>query len=701
MVRRSSRSRAAGLVVAASLGGVAMLAGGCPNKVDAPKAAPPRYADLPADTTLAPVFRGTVKDHTVVANNTPRNVSGYGLVGQLRGTGDTTAPGTIRNFMIKEMVRRGFGDANLPGYRDLNARDVLLDPNYAIVRVDAFIPPGARKEEFIDAYVSCMENNYTKSLVHGTLFETNLYFGGAESDNPAALIHTEGRTKGAIMVNPVYALQNPEEASGPAKASLRNGVIPFNTRVMIDRPLMLRLRKPQGSLARTIAEVVRYRFQNSGEGESVAKAVDDGIVELYVPRSFRGDWERFIKLVQNFYLRADPETDTRMCQELAAQFTQPDAPVEDISYALEGIGQRSLPHLQPLLNHPDPAVSFWASRAAAFIGDHTTAAVTRLAQIARTTNHPYRLQAIRALGNLPNSAAVNHLVGPLLDADEVLVRIEAYRVLAKNRAFPDLPIAPSSNPDNQKFMLDVLPSKAPPLIYVTRTGKPRIAIIGQIPKVRLDFPTFAMDNRFTVAATAGNPQLATLFFRDPQRPAPVRLVTRPSLDIVIARLAGMGPEDEDSLNFNYGEVVALVQSMVDGNRLLAKDSAGNNVPVTMVIQDPPRLEAELLRGGAIAAGQQVGDPQFAPPPGVAPVSSQDVPQFGTPVAPQTPATPGTPASPGGQQAPVAPANTGVPQFGPPAAPPADTGVPQFGPPASGTGGGSNVPQFGPATGAPR
>ncbi|HEX8911998.1 MAG TPA: flagellar basal body P-ring protein FlgI, partial [Humisphaera sp.] len=591
MNRRISPRRPFQCLAAAALAvtaGAFVAAGaGCTQKVAATSPLTPAMGEIPGDSNVQQVFRGTIRDHTLLVNDVPHNVSGFGLVGQLRGTGDCTASPAVLKYMTKEMVRRGFGDATLPGYKDVTHHAVLQDPNYAVVRVDAWIPPGARKDDFCDAYVSCFEGNNTKSLVHGVLFEADLRTGGADVDNPATLIHTHARAKGPIVVNPAYALAVPEQAPAQARASLRTGTVMFNTRVMQDRPLSLRLRKPQWSMSRHIEAVVKNHFRMTQDDAPVAKAINEGIVELYVPRSFKGDWERFARVVQNLYMETSPEFDVAKAAELAKKAAEPNAPLEEISYAMEALGDRALPSLRPLMAHPDPRVSYWAARAAAYVGDETMVAQARLAQVAATTNHPYRLAAVRALGGLPNANSVNHLLRPLLDANETLVRIEAYRMMAKNRAFPDMVVSPTGDPENQKFYLDVVPGKAPPLIYVSRTGKPRIAILGAVPEVRLDDATVVMDNRLTIAATPGRPTIATLHFRDPTQRMPVRALSRPGLDVLIARMAGMGPEGEASMNFTYGEIVAVVQALVDGGKLKARNVMGDALATSMVIQDPP------------------------------------------------------------------------------------------------------------------
>lgn len=656
-----------------------LLASGC-TVTKPPEPPKSRYAEIPDEKDLPDFMANTVQDRAIVLQTEPHNVSGYGLVGQLRGTGDCTASNIVRQYMIKEMVRRGFGDTLIPGYEKINPVDVLRDPNYSIVRVDAFIPPGARKDDFIDAQVSCLPGNQTTSLAHGSLFETDLKDGGADIDNPSGAVNTRVVVKGPILVNPVYALDNPLKASNEAKNSLRIGAVLFNAKVKQDRPIMLQLRKPQGSVARRIQEIVGYRFQDI----AVAQAIDEAVINLFVPKSYRGDWQHFAEIVRHLYLRNDPEFNVNMSRRLAAEAVKPNARLEDIAYCLEGIGAPALEAIRPLLTHSDQRVAYFAARAASFIGDPTQAAEMRLMQIAQTKGHPYRLAAVRTLGQLPPSASLNSILGLLLDSDMTLIRIAAYQILSRPREGGGITdghidrqyVAPVNDTRNQKFVLDIVRSYSqtpqPPLIYVSRTGIPRIAIIGNIPVLSTSSPLAMADNRLTFAPE-GRSRNVVIYFRDPMKQAPIQVLSQPDLHLLVARLGGMGAENSEVFNFTYGEVVAILQKLVQSSRLVSRDSHGREIPASFIMQEPGRLQDDVANAPLI---DLAGEPsRFGPP---MPVHEPAMPMHepGNPSSPAAPLPNGPP--------PPAPANTGsnAPAFG--AVPPAN--------PAAG-GVGSNAPKF--------
>ena len=100
-----------------------------------------------------------------------------------------------------------------------------------------------------------------------------------------------------------------------------------------------------------------------------AAAEDEGIVQIFVPRAYHGDWQHFARLVTHLYLESSPEFLTGKARILVAELRKPGAKLEDISYCFEGIGPLALPFLSPLLTDKRPDIAFAAARAGAFIGD--------------------------------------------------------------------------------------------------------------------------------------------------------------------------------------------------------------------------------------------------------------------------------------------------------------------------------------------
>jgi hypothetical protein len=587
------RSSAALVALALSV----ILFTGCRN--EKPQVTQPRYQSL--GLRQVPKFlEGTIYQYCNLENTESFPISGYGLVYLPNGGGDNTyVPTPVRDYMIKEMVKRGFGSKLREEYANMKPENMLRDPRYAIVRVDGFIPPGARKDSQIDVQVSALEGTATRSLAAGRLYRADLKVNGATPMAPGYQPKISGIAEGNIFVNPAYAAQGPTTSPTSGANSLRFGWVMNGGLVSEDRPLFLRVRIPQRSLARTIQFRVDQRFANlkAYSTDKVASARDEGLVDVLVPDQYHGDWERFAGVVTHLYLDPTPAVTQVRAKMLADEAVKPGAYLKDISYCWEGLGADALPFITPLMSHSDPDVAFAAARAAAFIGD--PAAQEALATMARTPHHKFRVDAVQVLGELPNTPAINQSLRSLLTADENTVRIEAYRVLAKNN---DKSIFSQVIGDN-KFILDIVYADAPPLIYASRRGVPRIAVIGNKPALKLPVTFLTMDDRFSISSNPGDKNV-TMYYRPVQVSPnarvrePVRVLSHPDAAEIIARLGGEGAEDQKTFNFAYGDIVAIMQSIADSGKLVAPRGE-EMASVAFMLQDIQGFENSIYTAPVI------------------------------------------------------------------------------------------------------
>ncbi len=345
-----------------------VIAVGCNSKpkVDPKKQIPSRYTALPAKK-VPDIFKDTIYEKCDLINIEPFLVSGYGFVSNLSGTGDTTAPNAVREYMVKEMIKHKW-DSSLTTFRTPTPEEALRDPRNAIVQVDGYLPPGVRKGQRFDIQVSAIPDNNTSSLAQGDLFQTELRILGANPLDPGGSVNVFARAEGPIFVNPAYALKTESdiERDPAARRSLRLGLIMNGARSLEDRPLGLRLRQPSMRMSRYIEQRIDQRLQEI-RPDIVAAAQDEGIVHLYVPAALNGDWEHFAGLVNFIYLNNTPEFAAVKARQLADEAVKPDAPLLEISYAWEGLGKNALPviHERQLMSHANPDVAFAAARAAA------------------------------------------------------------------------------------------------------------------------------------------------------------------------------------------------------------------------------------------------------------------------------------------------------------------------------------------------
>jgi hypothetical protein len=588
-----------GVIVASGAGG------GCSKpKVNQKIKIPPRYTALPAKKVPA-VFKDTVYEKCDLINTEPFLVSGYGFVSNLNGTGDSAAPNQVREYMVKEMIKHKW-DSSLTNVRTPTPEEALRDPRNAIVQVDGYLPPGVRKGQKFDIQVSAIPDNGTTSLAQGDLFQTELRILGANPLDPGGSVNVFARAEGPIFVNPAYALKTDIESDPAARRSLRMGLIMNGARSLEDRPLGLRLRQPSMRMSRYIEQRIDQRLQEI-RPDVIAAAQDEGIVHLYVPAGLDGDWEHFAGLVNFIYLNNSPEFAAVKARQLADEAVKPNAPLLEISYAWEGLGKNALPviHERELLAHANPDVAFAAARAAAYLGD--SGAPQALINMARTPGHKFQVNAVQVLGTLQSSPSINEILRPLLDSSETLVRLAAYRVLAKNGDSSVFAMPVHGGPAKGGFTLDVVRSEGPPIIYATQRGEPRVAVIGT--RVGLNMPmTFAtLEGRLSISSNLDN-RTATIFFR-PRIPAngvsrkqaglldPISVVTAPDCAEIIARLGGEGFTDAPqgrALDFNYGEILSILSSLTNNRQIGAYAGGGERQPATFILQELPRVQDEIL-----------------------------------------------------------------------------------------------------------
>lgn len=584
-----------------------------------------RHAEMEDKADVPAYMKGTIWQATTRMNDEPYAVASYGLVGRLRGTGDSTAPLPVREWMIKQMARHQYGSKLLPDYKDIGAEQILRHPSYAIVRVEGLIPPGAREGDFFDVRVSAMPGNRTSNLSGGIVFESDL--ARTRDGRPDInAVTTLAKAKGPIVVNPAYALEGGATtgaaaggSGAQAKASLRAGVIMDGARVNSDRPIVLRLLHPSRATARFLEQRINQRFQAVADKLrkdvmpamfQVASAKDEALIEVYVPRAYGGDWKHFVDVVEHLYLNGSPAEQIARAKSLVeqapAEAERPDGYLLSIGHALEGIGEPALQYVLPMMAHANPDVAFVMARAAAFIGDGSGAAQETLLRMARNDAHPFQIEAVRTLGAMPRSPDRNQKIRQVLASRNTLARIEAYKVLVRNgditytRWVADPRDRRPEGVRNEKFAIDIVEAAGEPIVFASRAGVPRIALIGPQPGPRLAAPVLftAIDSRLMITSERAGSNVTIFYREDGEAGEPIRMASRPDLAEVIARLGGEGAIEEERFDFTYGEIVAILQSMSQ-QRMIRAQRADGQLALTPFIFEQPRDSQDLIESAPV------------------------------------------------------------------------------------------------------
>lgn len=314
---------------------------------------------------------------------------------------------------------------------------------------------------------------------------------------------------------------------------------------------------------------IRFRFQD----DAIARAQNEAQVYVLVPRSYKGDWQHCMGVVTHLYMAAAPGFGIVKARELAKEAVKPDAPLADISYCWEGIGEEAIPAIQPLYGNASGDVAFAAARAGAFLGD--TTAVDALSLIAATEAHPFQLNAIKTLGSLRETPQITRILTDLLSAKNALVRIEAYHGLARQGAPSIL-----SREIRDRFVIDRVVCGGAPMIYATRSGVPRIAIFGQNLPLRTPILFSAMDDQFTISSNEGDKSMVVFDRTNASARAAAQAHIRPDLYELMRCLGG---DSNDGFAFEYSEIVGILQAL----------AGQQNIPASFVLQDQPNLQEAL------------------------------------------------------------------------------------------------------------
>jgi Flagellar P-ring protein len=637
------------------------LAAGCDSNPKPPKVSQP-YVDVGYKPNIPEYLRGTVYERTEVTQLAGYPVSGYSLCVNLQNTGDNSSiPTVVREMMIKKMALAGFGEHADPRFTNFQPEDVLRDKRVAVVEVIGLIPAGARRGQQFDVLVRAMPRSHTTSLAHGHMYQIELRTRGLEDPDSGGPIWAYA-DDGDVFVNPVYALASVDLPNQGMKnsekiASLQIGTVFNSGRVTEDRPIILHLRVPQASIARAIESRVLNRYPTDDGDRPSASAEDEGLVYLYVPLSFNGDWRHFLGVVNHLYLSDSPDVEVQKANLLMAEAHKPHTAdeMQDISYCLEGFGASGVSMYAPMIDDRNPACAYTAARAAVFCGD--AHALEALIEMACDTENPYALAAVHTLGQLPDSSDIDTRLEPLLSSDQALLRIEAYKILA---AHDDRLIL--TEPIEDHFKLDIVDCGGPPLIYATRTGDPHLVFFGRGSAITAPIAFAVMNDRLSISSDEDNKAL-TIFYRTPLQFKPIITQSGFSMAEVAARLGGKGPPGEEHFDFPYGDIVAIIQKLTDEHRIQQPDDSGQLADAAFVLEKPSEL-IDVVNAASLEARPQGGP---------APVHVKERPSSPSAnttamSAPSFAATSGSPTiagSPAPSNAPPGGGTSQVPNFGDP------------------------------------
>ena len=560
--------------------------------------------------------RGTVGAETATmgwddrsnASYVPTVVRGYGLVTGLAGTGSRDIPPTVRAHMLEIMARHGVGSER-SGFGHITPEMLLDSQDTAVVIVEAILPPGAvgrtrtppvasgRLPEIqpgttFDVRVSADPRTGTTSLEGGQLYSTDLRPGPLLTGSKQARRLAVAR--GPIFLNPFVS----EEAAQRGELNLRNGRILDGGEAVEDSPIKLQLYTPSHSRIRTIQNAINRRFPiERGQRRQTAAGVNDGLLEITIPPSYRDDPDRFVRILQHITIRQiDIES---IADSIRRSLIKDPSGAATAYWRWVALGPAALPAVRELYDFPEQGPRLAALRAGADLADPQVG--EELRTMTQSELVAERLEAAYLLSKLPREPRSDAALRQLLEDDDIEVRFRAYEALEKRGSTL---IRRSMAGD--RFALHQVPSSYS-TIYVTQTQEPRIVLFGEDLQIDRPITLGLWDNEMLIKDDPEEDVIEVLSRTGPGGSMVIDRIS-PDLQGFILLLAHT-PSVEDplpGLDLPYSRVVGTLHGIWTAGFL----------PVDFKAEQD-RAMAELRRAGALSTYRprpEFSSGQLAPNP---------------------------------------------------------------------------------------
>jgi hypothetical protein len=472
-------------------------------------------------------------------------LEGYGLVGELSGTGSAECPTNIRKYLTQEILRQ------LPSQRTMDIEKFLNSSATAVVLVEGIMAPTASKGQSFDIKVTALPGTQTTSLEGGRLYTTELKVAGTFGLTTRALAQAEG---------PVYV-----DKISNSMMNKRTGYVLGGAKVIDDHKVGLVLHKPDFATTNSVRNRLNERF-----GIGTANAVLPGRIELTIPYKYREQKQRFISIVKATYLTWGLEINKERIKTFVSKLAAGRDGFES-EVALEAIGNECLGKLSVLLNLSDEQVKLRAARCMLNLGGNE--AIETLRQIALNKSSINRIEALEAITTGADRKDAAFIARRLLRDDDFNIRLAAYEQLRK---LDDIAIEQELIAGD--FYLERISQVDRKTVYVSRSDAPKIVLF--------DAPIYCVGNIFiqsedgdiTINAPTGAEHV-TILYRHPGHPGDVAQFQSSFVlsDIIRALCdepAGEGELKRGGLGVPYSQMAALLQQMCDKGAVRAEFRSG-------------------------------------------------------------------------------------------------------------------------------
>ena len=555
----------------------------------------------PAASPPPPMFRGPKAFHGTVGSmarvpaedTMPILVSNHWVVAGLDGTGSSDVPRALMPGLVNELGRKGLGRES-KRTRLLTPQRLLGDPSTAVVTVEGLIPGGATRGDPFDLLLTA-EQSQTTSLEGGRLFlDVDLSPLGTRPD----FVRPYGRGTGATYLDPFEDDVSREQR----RFQSRVAAVLSGGEVTRDRTLRLVLNQSSARRCRIIADRIIERFgksRDAGDTQPIAVPKTDSLIELHVPRRWRGQTPRLLTLIMHLYVQREFDFEPEQAEKLAQLVREdPDQYANRVALAWEALGPNALSVIGGYYDHADVQVRLAALQAGSHL--HDERASRHLAKLSVAADPAHRRRVAELMVYLPDSLVAGHTLRTLLDDGDRSVRIAAYKALSETGNMDMIQrVVFRTKSDQFKFILDIVDAKSP-LILISQTGLPRVVVFNSFTGFKPHTLVSLWDNKLMVKTSEEN-EPAEVYYLASGMTEGRRVEMLPFVVHLVKYMAQTDTLVHKGLNLSYSRVV---------NALYQAHRAGH-LDTELEIEPSPLAEmiARYRKGGSGSPRPETDQPE--------------------------------------------------------------------------------------------
>lgn len=410
-----------------------------------------------------PELPDLIREATVVQGLQPIQVIGVGVVNGLPGTGGPANPSQFRDELLEEMKRRDIKDPN--HFLELN--------NTALVRIQATIPPGARRNDPVDLVIRAPSESVVSNLNDGWLLDTRL--------RQQRYLQNQIRKSEVMAIGTGPVLTRSSHTPGEDGTLHTEGTILSGGRIQITRKLGLVLRpefqhaKTSNALAAAINR--RFFFFDGTTRRGIAKAKEDDFLEMETHPRYRKNIPRMMAVIQAISTAPESSATQTRLAELANELSAP-ATAADAALQLEAMGENAVPILIDALDSPNPELRFYAAEALAYL--NRTEAIESLETAIRETA-AFRHPSLLAMQGMDHQLAIDALTR-LMNEPSIETRYGSFCAIRRQGVEGKSILGGKAL---ESFYLYQMPSFAEPAVVVSLRESPEIVLFGESGKINI------------------------------------------------------------------------------------------------------------------------------------------------------------------------------------------------------------------------